>query len=76
MVVEPELHPIAGCRIVQVDLTALLEIMRGHLVGVRHDTVNDLDSVTVGFMLVVASDTVEYRCGEETQHFQKQYQQG
>src|SRR5271157_2210379 len=75
VIVEPELHPLAWRRIVEVDFSALFEIVRGYLVGIRHDAVYDLDSVAIGLVLIVAADGVEHRRREKRQHRQQQKQQ-
>ncbi len=56
MVEEPEADEEIRVGIVDVNLSQNLERLRGHLLGIGYDAVDDLEPVIVSLVLVVAAE--------------------
>ena len=76
MAEKPELDEWVGIGITQINFAQHLESPRRHLLGVRHEAVDDLEAVNIGVVLLDAAEAVEDGRAEEAEDGEQKQQRG
>src|SRR6266568_1357811 len=76
MIEEPYFVERAGTGIGQVGLATFFEVVGGDLIRVGHNSVDDFESVAVGFVLKMAADGVERGGCQKCEHGNHEQQGG